>query len=161
MKVNYEKFSGALPYASEVYGIYQPLLGWRSKIVQRRVSSGLERVRDRYLGSLALRFRPRYELDPAEDPLDAQFSIAIAEPAVAPAGEIASSLDSIVSRQVSRAIRAHGVDDPAQWQRFTSPQALEDILLQSRDDVLAEFRQVLQPQVPAGPRALRGASIPT
>src|ERR1700754_4291724 len=31
VKVDFRKFEGALPYASEAYGVYQPLLGWRSR----------------------------------------------------------------------------------------------------------------------------------
>lgn len=148
MKIDYQKFAGKLPYASESYGIYQPLLGWRSKLIQQRVSSGLDRARNRYLGDLAQRFRPRYELDAAAGPLEAQFSIALAEPAVPPVGAIASSLDSIVARRVSAEIRASGAGDPEQWQRFTTPEALESVLAESREDVLAEYEQVAQLQLP-------------
>jgi hypothetical protein len=31
-----DKFKGTFPYASELFGIYQPLLGWRSKLITRR-----------------------------------------------------------------------------------------------------------------------------
>ena len=32
MKIDFAKFEHSLPYASELYGIYQPLLGWRSRV---------------------------------------------------------------------------------------------------------------------------------
>ncbi|MEV6362947.1 LysM peptidoglycan-binding domain-containing protein [Nocardia asteroides] len=32
---------GIMPYASEPFGVYQPLIGWRSKLQQERVRSGL------------------------------------------------------------------------------------------------------------------------
>src|SRR5262245_2933688 len=32
------RFKGLLPYASELMGIYQPLLGWRSKLRRMRIS---------------------------------------------------------------------------------------------------------------------------
>ena len=35
--MNLEAFKGRLPYASELFGVYQPLLGWKSKIIQRRL----------------------------------------------------------------------------------------------------------------------------
>ncbi len=50
MQVDFEKFRGRLPYASELFGIYQPLMGWKSKIIQRRLEDsppevvGLPRV---------------------------------------------------------------------------------------------------------------------
>ncbi len=28
-----DDYKGILPYASELFGIYQPLLGWRSKLI--------------------------------------------------------------------------------------------------------------------------------
>lgn len=30
-------FKGRLPYASELFGIYQPLMGWKSKLIQQRL----------------------------------------------------------------------------------------------------------------------------
>ncbi len=39
MIANIEKFKGKLPYASEIYGIFQPLLGWKSRITQNRLTS--------------------------------------------------------------------------------------------------------------------------
>src|SRR5262245_43608505 len=46
------KFQGALPYTSELFGIYQPLLGWKSKRTkqvhhtekQRLVSSAIQNL---------------------------------------------------------------------------------------------------------------------
>lgn len=37
MKLNLDDFKETLPYASELFGVYQPLLGWRSQIIRRRV----------------------------------------------------------------------------------------------------------------------------
>src|SRR5437773_9755253 len=31
-----KQYKGILPYASELFGIYQPLLGWKSRIVKAR-----------------------------------------------------------------------------------------------------------------------------
>src|SRR5262245_50219975 len=32
----FQQYKGILPYASELFGVYQPLLGWKSKRSQRR-----------------------------------------------------------------------------------------------------------------------------
>jgi hypothetical protein len=37
MPLSWEKFKGTLPYASEVFGIYQPLLGWRARQAKKRI----------------------------------------------------------------------------------------------------------------------------
>ena len=36
-----EKHIGVLPYDSELFGVYQSLLGWKSKRALRRFGSGL------------------------------------------------------------------------------------------------------------------------
>jgi hypothetical protein len=36
---SFDEYKGVLPYASEVFGVYQPLLGWKSRIIQRRYES--------------------------------------------------------------------------------------------------------------------------
>ena len=38
MALDLSKFAGTLPYDSQLYGIYQPLLGWRSQIQQERLT---------------------------------------------------------------------------------------------------------------------------
>ena len=42
MPIDVTKFVGVLPYASGLFGIYQPLIGWRS-----------ERIKIRYLNEQA------------------------------------------------------------------------------------------------------------
>lgn len=41
MKIDFAKFDGVLPYASELYGVYQPLIGWRSRLTQERAGARL------------------------------------------------------------------------------------------------------------------------
>lgn len=41
MDPNLMKFKGRLPYASEIFGVYQPLLGWKSRLIQKRLSAKL------------------------------------------------------------------------------------------------------------------------
>ena len=38
---NFAQFAGKLPYASELLGVYQPLLGWKSKQMMLRVETGI------------------------------------------------------------------------------------------------------------------------
>lgn len=56
-------FSNILPYASEIFGVYQPLIGWRSKRQAERMQRGFanDRVRARdgllkhFIGNLDMR----------------------------------------------------------------------------------------------------------
>ena len=38
-------YTGVLPYASEMFGVYQPLLGWKSKRIEQRLAQGFENDR--------------------------------------------------------------------------------------------------------------------
>ena len=35
-------YTAILPYASELFGVYQPLLGWKSKRSEKRFEKGLD-----------------------------------------------------------------------------------------------------------------------
>jgi len=43
--MNVEAFTGRPAYASELFGVYQPLLGWKSQIIHRRLEDSLSVVR--------------------------------------------------------------------------------------------------------------------
>lgn len=45
-------YAAILPYASELFGIYQPLLGWRSKRIAGRFDRGFARDKQKILGRL-------------------------------------------------------------------------------------------------------------
>ncbi len=36
------RYTGLLPYASELFGVYQPLLGWKSKRLEKRFNNGFQ-----------------------------------------------------------------------------------------------------------------------
>ena len=52
-----DRFKGTLPYASELFGIYQPLLGWKSKQTsdrfERQIAPAYEAVGNRFLTAIA------------------------------------------------------------------------------------------------------------
>jgi hypothetical protein len=37
---NFDQYKHVLPYDSEVFGVYQPLLGWKSKKIADRIRRG-------------------------------------------------------------------------------------------------------------------------
>jgi hypothetical protein len=51
-----DRFKGTLPYASELFGIYQPLLGWKSKQTserfERQVAPAYDAVGSRFLTAI-------------------------------------------------------------------------------------------------------------
>ncbi|QIA22858.1 hypothetical protein [Mesorhizobium sp. AA22] len=58
-----ERFKESLPYASEIFGVYQPLLGWRAKSAEMRFVKGVSAERLDSFGKLRTKFQPAYELE--------------------------------------------------------------------------------------------------
>lgn len=67
--VDSDLFEGTLPYASELYGVYQPVLGWTSKRQADRMERGFHADRMRAVAQLAGHIRPRVELNMAGAPV--------------------------------------------------------------------------------------------
>ncbi len=61
------RFKGTLPYASEVFGVYRPLLGWRSKRAEIWLTAGVTGDRNRAIQALRAKYLPRYTLDISAD----------------------------------------------------------------------------------------------
>ena len=53
---NLSDYTSVLPYASELFGVYQPMIGWRSARRLQRVRPGLDEVMDGLLRALAKRY---------------------------------------------------------------------------------------------------------
>jgi hypothetical protein len=64
---DFTPYVGILPYASEIFGVYQPMLGWKSKRILDRIKKGFEKDISHALGSLYKRFNGRFEFALNED----------------------------------------------------------------------------------------------
>ncbi|MDO9101110.1 MAG: hypothetical protein Q7J20_02020 [Candidatus Nitrotoga sp.] len=68
---DYSKYQNILPYDSEIFGVYQPMIGWKSKRIQQRIDKGfradLRKVRDQlfkgYRGNFEMVLNERGMLD--------------------------------------------------------------------------------------------------
>jgi hypothetical protein len=45
VRIGFARFEGSLPYASKLYGVYQPLLGWKARRMKRRFLRGVRSFR--------------------------------------------------------------------------------------------------------------------
>ena len=68
MKVDFAKFEGSLPYASELYGIYQPLLGWLSRRRTLQLAPSVASLKRRLLDELQFITVPVYTLPRSDVP---------------------------------------------------------------------------------------------
>lgn len=60
-------FKNTLPYASEIFGVYLPLLGWKSKRIVQRFNDGFVRDRKGLLEALLRKFSGRYRAEFAQE----------------------------------------------------------------------------------------------
>lgn len=56
------QYENILPYASEIFGVYQPMLGWRAKRMARRWERGFAVDQSHAFESLHRRFQGRFEV---------------------------------------------------------------------------------------------------
>jgi hypothetical protein len=140
---SFENFKGMLPYSSELFGIYQPLLGWKSQIILKRY----ERIRASLYNKLAAR-----ALNTARTPMKVQirdmgsdvvasrtgswsFSVSKLAPldlerALEPF--VASTIDSGVARTILSEV---GKQPPKDWGEVITTPHVKELLKQFHDIV--------------------------
>ncbi len=144
MKIDFDKFNETLPYSSEMYGIYQPLLGWRSRLMTRRIVDGMKTMRRSFLDEFVLRFRPQVEITSQTlHPREVQFKVGLAQEGRPVSPLVSEATDSFVARRTLSAIEEAGIDNPTTWQKHTSPEALSDTLARIEEDVRSDYEKRL------------------
>ncbi|MEU7789876.1 hypothetical protein [Amycolatopsis sp. NPDC049159] len=153
------EFAGALPYASESFGLIQPLLGWRSQRTVARYVEALRRVDDAVLATLSKVVTPRAKFVPpvihlqgaeagSTDTLELKTGDAPATGSYNPL--IASVLaDLIQARVKDKDPRA-----PATWLPLLSRASLDPILANEVAPVLFTRATVVEPTDQAKRQAL-------
>jgi hypothetical protein len=134
-------YKGMLPYASELFGIYQPLLGWKSQIIQRRY--------DRFRSSLYTEFASRALIGSAapvqirmanggrnvfaHSSSEFSFDISNLKPVDFTRSSepyVSSSIDSATTRMI---VKDLGPLPPKDWRDIISPQRMDDLLNKLKD----------------------------
>src|SRR4051812_33906716 len=90
-------YTSILPYASELFGVYQPLIGWRSKRQLDRIKFGIAQEKSTLIGRLRAYFESRAAIDFNAD-------CAVSAPELVPAGFAGPQLiaqDSVVLQEIS------------------------------------------------------------
>ena len=143
MNVNFAKFKGSLPYASELYGVYQPLLGWKSRLMTRRVEAGILSLNRRFIVELFPRFRPQFRIsDFAAD--RAFFELDVAKEGTASSPLLNDATRSFVAQRTMAKIAQAGLEDPEVWRQFTTANELAVTLQEVNEDVQREFANKIQ-----------------
>jgi hypothetical protein len=130
-------YTSILPYASEMFGVYQPLIGWKSKRRLDRIKFGVGLERNTLLSRLRQFMESKATITFNQD-------CAVSSPDLGPAGFVGPQLipqDSIVLKRISEKLREAGKVPASadEWRHFVNDDSLKGIL---RTDVLKQYDQI-------------------
>jgi hypothetical protein len=143
MAIDLSKFQGTLPYDSQMYGIYQPLLGWKSGLQTARLNAGIDFIRNSYLSSLAQRYFPDFAIHSAVSDAPS-FLLGPAKNAASLQPPTINGIDSLVTQHVVKAVLAAGANDPTNWAKHTSPDFIQKSLQDIQGEIKTEFTNALR-----------------
>ena len=123
-------FTTVRPYASELFGIYQPLLGWKSRRMESRFTGGFVQDKQTLLTRLRSLFTARVNLDFRDD---CQIGIDL-KPGALQLGEPRAQ-DSVLLAAFAQLLPPHDRYDPKMWREVIT-----------RDRVEAIFREAVIPE---------------
>jgi hypothetical protein len=116
-------YTSVLPYASEMFGVYQPLLGWKSRRVEQRLRDGYRNDKRQLLETLKRRFAPLVDIAYGENQ---QLRIDV-NPGVLAGGKL-RQFDSVVLLKISAALPPFERLEPAVWGAVITEDRLQTIL---------------------------------
>jgi len=116
-------YTSILPYASELFGIYQPLLGWKSRRIERRFQLGFLKDKRAILERLTSQFTGQVDIRYGED---RQVSIDL-RPGTLVTGQI-KAFDSVVLERLAAELPPYEQYGPHVWPELINPGRIETIL---------------------------------
>jgi hypothetical protein len=137
MGIDLAKFAQTLPYASELFGVYQPLLGWKSKRIIRRIAAGLTTSLDPTVRQMAAGMHPVFEIRPQADPREFTITrIHIATLANPNVAHVNANFDSFLGRALVDRINAEklDLDSDRVWTDLVGKDALDKFLTAVAED---------------------------
>jgi hypothetical protein len=123
-------YTSVLPYASELFGVYQPLLGWKSKRIEQRFADGQARDRASIIDKLKRSFAAIVDIHYVDNGV----RIAI-KPGVLAGGKL-RAFDSVVLDRVAARLPPFEKLEPSTWAAVITPDIVNAIL---QKDVIAIY----------------------
>jgi hypothetical protein len=126
-------YTSVLPYSSELFGVYQPLLGWKSKRIKQRFESAFKKDRYLIINKLQAEFAGLVDIN-YKDGNQVEISI---KPGVIDAGKI-RTFNSIVQQQVAAKLPAYQEYKSTVWASVITTDFIESIL---KNTVTPEYKK--------------------
>ncbi|WP_333878193.1 hypothetical protein [Methylobacter sp.] len=125
-------YTSVLPYASEIFGIYQPLIGWKSKRIEHRFNQGFHKDKIRLLEKLKQQFIGLVDIHYDDD---CQVRIQI-KPGMLETGKL-KAFDSIVLEKVADRLPPYGNYTTKTWAEVISDKEIDRIF---KESVVPKYR---------------------
>lgn len=116
-------YTSVLPYASEMFGVYQPLLGWKSKRIEERISKAYQNDKSQLIDTLVRRFTGLVEVRYLENQ---QVAIAL-KPGILEGGKL-RAFDSVVLDRVAAKLPAFERLKPSTWAEVIARDFIDVVL---------------------------------
>lgn len=116
-------YANVLPYASEMFGIYQPLLGWKSRRIQERFQAGFRNDRRAALDRLTRQFSGQIQVTYRDND---QVDISVSEGTLK-AGAL-RPYDSVVLDRLAANLPPYAQYQPSIWPQVITYDRLDHIL---------------------------------
>lgn len=129
-------YTSVLPYASELFGVYQPLLGWKSKRIGERFKEGFEHDKPYIVDKLKRQFADLVDIKYLDS---GQPEIQI-KPGVLSGGKL-RPYDSVVLERLASHLPPYDRYTPGVWADIISADRLNNIL---RKDVVETYTRAFQ-----------------
>ena len=136
-------YRAVLPYASELFGVYQPLLGWKSKRIGQRIAEGFENDRPQLIERLKRDYNAVVDIRYDDNQL--VFEI---RPGVIAGGKF-RNFDSIVLKKIAEKLPRFEELKPETWAATITFDIVQQILDRDVRDLYSheydELRKVREP----------------
>jgi len=129
-------YTSVLPYASEMFGIYQPLLGWKSKRIEERFKKGLDNDKTALLKALKDQFAGVAKIKYSEN---CHVEITELKPGHLLTGTNQGAFDSVVLGKIAEKLPPFESYRDDIWQNLLSDQSFDAIF---RDSVIPVYSKV-------------------
>jgi hypothetical protein len=146
-------YTTVLPYASEMFGVYQPLLGWKSKRIEERFKQGFENDKNSILERLKNEFTGLVDIHYNADKFPEKIEI---KPGALETGKF-RSFESLLLHYVSKNLPSYEDYKDSIWDQIITYDFLNGIL---NADVAKAYRDAWKPTMNSGvfERQLRSES---
>lgn len=119
------KYKGTLPYASEMFGIYTPLLGWKSARKKKKIQQSFQQAKSQFLSSLTAQYEPLVKVVFNADGILEPESIL---PGSAKKNQLAVQSESLLLNKIAGLLEGKDRPTAADWKDLLNREALAGLL---------------------------------